>query len=228
MFLFFRYEAESSSSVIERLVAILEEGGADVEGVEITGWGVIRHAGDPLAIWGRLEQGKRLGLGGIQGKVFETERGERWSAKRDLGDGAKLLLSIERVLPEDLSYLVVKCELPGDAARGKEWEMRIRGFLGGFSGEKSLYFTAKGEFRRRLRPEEQLAWGKALCGYLQGKALQTVRTERYLNILSYTPFLPHSDVSRSFGYNLNIALVETCSGDKTQIYLGSPLITSEY
>lgn len=212
----------------ERLVAILEEAGADVEGVEIVGWGVLRHAGDPLDLRRRIEQARLLGLEGIQGSFMETEWGSCWSASRDIGEGGRLLLSVVSVLPEGLSYLTVRCELPGDAARGKGWETRIRGFLEGSCGEKGVYFTAKGEFTRRLRPEEQLAWGRALCGYLQGKALEELRTERYLNILAYTPFLPPSEVSRRLGYNLNIALVETSSGAKTRVYLGSPVITSEY
>lgn len=217
--------------MIGQLVTILEESGARVKGIEIEGWGVMRAAGDPPSLWSRLGWGKQLGLEGSRSSMVETGWGECLNIRKDFRDGAKILISIqkvEKIVPGELCYIVIRCDLPGSAERGKYWENRVGGFLRSFFKERGLYFTVRGEFDRRLNPEEQLAWGREVYRYLQGRQAETVKNGRYISLLGYTPLLPVLDPPGDFRYNLNLALVNSRSWEKTQIYLGCPVITSEY
>ncbi len=224
-------ETNRERLVLGELVSLLQDSGVRVEGIDLDGWGVLRDAEEPLAIWCKLGRGQQLGLSGGRMRQIETDWGACLKIKKDFEDGTKVLISIqkvEKIVPGDLCYIVVKCSLPGTSEEGQAWEKRLRAFLAGFFRERGLYFTVRGELDRRLNPEEQMAWGRAVYRYLGGEPSETIRTARYLNLSGYTPVLLEAVTAGNSRYNLNIALVNGSDTNETRIYLGSPVITSEY
>ncbi len=224
-------ESNRERLALGELVPLLQDNGVQVEGIDLAGWGVLREAGEPRAIWRKLGWEHRLGLSGSRICQIDTGWGLCVNIKKEFGDGTNVLISIqkvEKIVPGNLCYIVVKCSLPGASEGGQAWEKRFRAFLANSFRERGLYVTVRGKFDRRLEPEEQVAWGRAVYRDLGGKPEETVQTERYLNLIGYTPVLPDAVTAGNSRYNLNIALVNSSDTNETRIYLGSPIITSEY
>lgn len=216
---------------LAELVSLLRDNGVQVEVSELEGWAVLREAGEPREIWRKLGWEKQLGLANSGMNQIDTDRGRCMNINKEFQDGTKVQIYIqkfEKIGLENLCYIVVKCSIPGGSGEGPAWEKRLRTVLANSSRERGLYVTVRGEFYRRLEPEAQLAWGRTVYRDLGGRIRNTLQTERYLSLNGYTAALPDAVTVDKRKFNLNVALVNSSDAFETRVYLGSPIITSEY
>lgn len=145
-----------------------------------------------------------------------------------------------------------------EAVRGPgEWELRLRSALEEVAREHGLYLTVQGLLPRQLGLATQQSLGRSLFLSLGGRATGLQQTERYLSLTGYSPLLAdlaaatetgawqpvqslHPGPAPSgygserpapagrAGNNINAAFVGLKDADETRIYLGTPVITTEY
>lgn len=216
---------------LPELVALLNESGAQVTGLDLEGWAISNRGGEPLDIWQKSKPEERLGIAGSKPLITSTPYGRGMLVKKDFSDGTAVRVTaqqIERLGKQEVCYFLIKCHLSGDNREALVWEYKIREALAVLGSDQGLYITVQGTIGRKLEPENQLAWGRAIYRKLGGNVARTQKSGRYLSLNGYTAALPDAVTVGGERFNLNVALVIPSDSNETNVYLGTPLITSEY
>lgn len=209
------------------LLRCLAAEGVTLSGIELEGWAVFPGA-SPQQVFRRLCQQKALDLS--EARPLPVGKGEVLKFGLSYPDGAKLtvLLSPSAERPDrDATGLLIRCCLTGSAG-ATGWECRLRRCLRQLGGEHGCYVTLIGDLPERLGPAEELDWGKRAYLRLGGLVTDSRRTAGYLSLCGYSPLLPEAVALNRRPCNLNLALVASPESRITHVYLGTPIITSEY
>lgn len=199
---------------------------------DLEAWATLQGSAEPGQIMGRLQG--QLGLGSSPATTGYTTWGQAWQVSATAPDGAVVQLVIQnddRQPALHRSYSMIRCKL---AAAGQSdqacraWEQRLWGAMEAVGIEHHLYLTVRGAIPRRLSLQAEQALGKSLCQELGGHVTGNHLTEQYLSLTGYSPLLPEAATTGSSRVNINIALVGRSEANETQVYLGTPVITTEY
>jgi|GEM_PF-3212720 len=214
------------------LAAVLESGGARVVEYDLEGWATLQGPAEPGLVISRFQG--QLGL--AQGAVItgHTTWGQVWQTSGATPDGAAvrfLIQNDDRYQSAHHSYCVIRCRLSAGNCSGqacRQWEQRLRDILQLLGREHRLYLTVQGVIPRQLGRQAQQAQGRSFCQLLGGRVTGYQDAEQYQSLTGYSPLLPDAVNTGNSKVNINIAFVGRKDTNETQVYLGIPVITTEY
>ncbi|MDH7576654.1 MAG: YwmB family TATA-box binding protein [Bacillota bacterium] len=217
--------------VLPELVALVERGGGGVDGFDLEGWAVVKRRGEVEKIWKDLDLTGSLELQDGRLSPVQSSQGKAICYQGRPAEGAEVRITLQKVGqagPQDLTYLMLKARIPSGTRTALAWEEKLRETLAAAGSEHGLYLTVKGRIPRKLGREAQLAWGEAVLQELGGSVADSLRTEKYLSLVGYTPVFFDAVRVGKKKVNINVALVSQAGSEETLVYLGTPLISSEY
>lgn len=214
------------------LAFFMEEGGAQIDGLELEGWACLKKEGSLDETWRGLNLQKFLGIKRGTPAIWMTEHGEAMSYKSVLAQGTELEVVLQKFNHlSDIgnpSYLLVKVNIPVWNQAALDWERRLRKFLASLGKEHGLYLTIRGRIPKRLETGAQETWAKAIFETAGGEVASSLKTERFISLVGYTPTFSDWVWAGKKKVNLNVALTNSTNLEETFVYLGTPLISSEY
>ncbi|NPV28733.1 MAG: hypothetical protein HPY58_03585 [Firmicutes bacterium] len=218
---------------LPELAALLERKGVEIDGFDLEGWAVARKRGEAEEIWKELNLPGALGISGGSLSPVHTLQGEGMRFRARLAGGADVCITLQKLSkagPHDLVYVMLKAHVPPGGQGSLLWEKRFRRALAslGLGSEHGLYLTVKGRLPCRLEPGARLVWGEGVLRDLGGSVTGSLETEKYLSLVGYTPFFSDAVRAGRKKVNINVALASPPGSGATFVYLGTPLISSEY
>ncbi len=216
---------------LPELLSLAERGGVRVDGFELEGWAVFRQKGEVDQIWKDLDLPAQLGISKGNISLARAPQDKRVRFQGCPPGGAVVQITLQQVSQgskQDLCYVMIKVRVPSGAQTPLAWEGKLRKALVSLDSEYGLYITVKGRIPRKLEPDIQLAWGQAVFRALGGSVASSLRTKKYLSLAGYTPVFPDAVRVRKKRVNFNVALTSPAASNETFVYLGTPLISSEY
>lgn len=95
-----------------------------------------------------------------------------------------------------------------------------------FGGNIAINTCLRGYISGKLKSTEKTAYLERLLASLGAKAVKTDTHERYISCTAYTPRLAES--VRLSGENINLHIVFRDCGERTEVYLATPIVMAEY
>lgn len=216
------------------LVAAFEESGAKFQELTAQSWGKIGSGGYSLdELNGFYEEIiKSLGKG-CQIEVTDTTQ-ENYIGLVATGKTAQgydiniTLQTIKDSYEDDETYLIVDLHEGLDSSAAESIRKIADSCFKalGATGETSVLITGYFEDIISIEAKENL--GKAVFSAAGGSVLEGIDSGSYISQSGYCPGLPRSVTSNGKEINLQIALFDNELENQTGIFIGTPLIFSEY
>ncbi len=95
-----------------------------------------------------------------------------------------------------------------------------------FGGNIAINTCLRGYISGKLKSTEKTAYLERLLASLGARAVKTDTHERYISCTAYTPRL--AEGVRLSGENINLHIVFRDCGERTEVYLATPIVMAEY
>ena len=221
----------------ETLVNAFTETGAEPELIEITDWSIINR--NFMSFDEMTEvQDKIMTSFGVTEENFHTtkEFDEMYRIINTEGltsSGEFLQILIHSVvLPEEYerepqTYLVVNVSSQ-DLSKSPELTAKVKKALEDAGGESRIATCITGAFNGKLTENAQDEVAEKITNRLKVTGTEIFSDEHTLNLVGFSPILPEGIQMLGKPYNINIAMRYNLEDDKTYLWVGTPVISSEH
>lgn len=216
------------------LVLAFEESGAQFQELTAQSWGKVGSQGYSLEELNGFYEDiiKALGKGSqieVTDSTQENYIGLVAAGKTAQGYDINITLqTIKDSYEDDETYLIVDLHEALDSSAAESIRKTADSCFKalGTTGETSVLIT--GYFEEVISSQAKQNLGKAIFSSVGGSVLEAVDSGSYISQSGYCPGLPRSVTSNGKEINLQIALFDNELENQTGIFIGTPLIFSEY
>ena len=224
----------TSATNKDPLVTAFEESGAKFQELTAQSWGKVGSGGHNLdelkALYQKIIQAMGKGAEvSITESTDQNYTGIAAAGKTPEGYDINITLqSISDSYEDDETYLIIDLHENIDCAEAGKIRKAADSYFAAVdaTGETSVLISGYFEQILNLKAKESLV--EAVFKKVGGEELESVDTETYLSKSGYCPGLPRSITSNGQKINLQIALFDNEVQNQTGIFIGTPLIFSEY
>lgn len=213
--------------------------GADYLGTELCGWTIKSgqyYSLEELEKWGRkLASEHGLEWEEIKPAKFQDNGYISVNYHCTLQSGEELSFSGQSCRESnelgkktEESYLVVTLATNDDLNNISSKISKLKLFLKSFGKEYDLTYNLHGAYARFLSSKEKQDLLERFFSVLKAKSKENIQAENYLSCTGYSPLLKEEIKIGKDKINVQIALTDYESDERTYLIIGCPLISIEY
>ncbi|MDO4541757.1 MAG: YwmB family TATA-box binding protein [Bacillota bacterium] len=216
------------------LVAAFEESGAAFQELTAQSWGKVGTGRENLPELEALYEKVVASLGEgakvtIEEATEENYVGLSATGKTPQGYDINITLqSIKDNYEEDETYLIIDLHENLDSKEAAGIRQTAENCFAAVNAKGETSVLISGYFEHILNGEAKKALTTAVFASVGGESVETVDSGTYISDSGYCPGLPRSITANGQEINLQIALFDNEVQNQTGIFIGTPLIFSEY
>lgn len=235
-YILWRQDGETPTAANQKnpLTVAFEESGAEFQELTVKSWGQV--AGGECTIdelkdmYGKIEAA--LGKGTeITVNENEADNYKGITAQGKTAQGYDINFTIQSIndsYQEDETYLIVDLRERLDWREASKIGAVADTCFSAIDAEGETSILLSGYFQRRLNSEAKTALVKNIFNAVGGEIIEGVDNDTYISESGYCPGLPRSITSAAGEINLQVALFDDEVKNQTGIFIGTPLIFTEY